>query len=156
MHCNDAKLHTAYYAFQDATNPSIVDSHFVQGHQEIPPKTRNQTKWLIELCTLRQEMESDASNATIGLISYWLGNVVEKMQETMRFGPNFTFLSFCNIILCVYPHCKVSIGQYNKMCTSPLIFFSSIISDDKYLKKIFDNFHFHFIFDHLSLEQSQP
>ena len=54
----------------------------------------------------------------------------------------------------VYPHCKVSIGQYNKMCTSPLIFFSSIISDDKYLKKIFDNFHFHFIFDHLSLEQS--
>ena len=56
--------------------------------------------------------------------------------------------------LCVYPHCKVSIGQYNKMCTSPLIFFSSIISDDKYLKKIFDNFHFHFIFDHLSLEQS--
>ena len=47
-----------------------------------------------------------------------------------------------------------SIGQYNKMCTSPLIFFSSIISDDIYLKKIFDNFHFHFIFDHLSLEQS--
>ena len=44
---NDAKLHTAYSAFQDATNPSIVDSHFVQGHQEIPPKTRNQTKWLI-------------------------------------------------------------------------------------------------------------
>ena len=62
---NDAKLHTAYSAFQDATNPSIVDSHFVQGHQEIPPKTRNQTKWLIELCTLRQEMESDASNATM-------------------------------------------------------------------------------------------
>ena len=56
--------------------------------------------------------------------------------------------------LCVYPHCKVSIGQYNKMCTWPLIFFSSKISDDKYLKKIFDNFHFHFIFDHLSLEQS--
>ena len=25
--------------------------------------------------------------------------------------------------LCVYPHCKVSIGQYTKMCTSPLIFF---------------------------------
>ena len=24
--------------------------------------------------------------------------------------------------LCVFPHCKVSIGQYNKMCTSPLIF----------------------------------
>ena len=45
--------------------------------------------------------------------------------------------------LCVDLHCKVSIGQYNKMCTSPLIF-SSIISDDKYLKKIFDNFHFHF------------
>ena len=60
----------------------------------------------------------------------------------------------CQSSLCVYPHCKVSIGQYNKMCTSPLIFFSSIISDDKYLKKIFDNFHFHFIFDHLSLEQS--
>ena len=60
------------------------------------------------------------------------------------------------IALCVDPHCKVSIGQYNKMCTSPLIFFSSIISDDKYLKKIFDHFHFHFIFDHLSLEQSQP
>ena len=27
------------------------------------------------------------------------------------------------IALCVYPHCKVSIGQYTKMCTSPLIFF---------------------------------
>ena len=25
--------------------------------------------------------------------------------------------------LCVYPHCKVSIGQYTKMCTAPLIFF---------------------------------
>ena len=25
--------------------------------------------------------------------------------------------------LCVDPHCKVSIGQYTKMCTSPLIFF---------------------------------
>ena len=51
-------------------------------------------------------------------------------------------------------HCKVSIGQYTKMCTSPLIFFSSIISDDKYLRKIFDHFHFHCIFDHLSHEQS--
>ena len=60
------------------------------------------------------------------------------------------------IALCVYPHCKVSIGQYTKMCTSPLIFFSSIISDDKYLRKIFDHFHFHCIFDHLSHEQSQP
>ena len=56
--------------------------------------------------------------------------------------------------LCVYPHCKVSIGQYTKMCTSPLIFSSTIISDDKYLKKIFDHFHFHCIFDHLSHEQS--
>ena len=28
-----------------------------------------------------------------------------------------------NNALCVYPHCKVSIGQYTKMCTSPLIFF---------------------------------
>ena len=27
------------------------------------------------------------------------------------------------IALCVYPHCKVSIGQYTKMCTAPLIFF---------------------------------
>ena len=58
------------------------------------------------------------------------------------------------IALCVYLHCKVSIGQYTKMCTSPLIFFSSIISDDKYLRKIFDHFHFHCIFDHLSHEQS--
>ena len=45
---HDAKLHTAYSAFQDATNLSIVDSQFVQGHQEIPPETRNQTKWPIE------------------------------------------------------------------------------------------------------------
>ena len=28
-----------------------------------------------------------------------------------------------NNALCVDPHCKVSIGQYTKMCTSPLIFF---------------------------------
>ena len=27
------------------------------------------------------------------------------------------------IALCVYPHCKVSIRQYTKMCTVPLIFF---------------------------------
>ena len=34
---------------------------------------------------------------------------------------NINFL----IALCVDPHCKVSIGQYTKMCTSPLIFSSS-------------------------------
>ena len=67
----------------------------------------------------------------------------------------FFFMWMCPINpLCVYLHCKVSIGQYTKMCTSPLIFFSSIISDDKYLRKIFDHFHFHCIFDHLSHEQS--
>ena len=62
---NEAKLQTAYSAFQDATNLSIVDSHFVQGHQEIPPETKNQTKWPIELCTLKQEMESDDGHATM-------------------------------------------------------------------------------------------
>ena len=34
---------------------------------------------------------------------------------------NFTF--YTHNAPCVYPHCKVSIGQYTKMCTSPLIFF---------------------------------
>ena len=33
-------------------------------------------------------------------------------------------LHWCTV-LCVYLHCKVSIGQYTKMCTSPLIFSSS-------------------------------
>ena len=31
--------------------------------------------------------------------------------------------AFLDIALCVYPHCKVSIGQYTKMCTSAFIFF---------------------------------
>ena len=35
----------------------------------------------------------------------------------------FVVLSFLHTALCVYPHCKVSIGQYTKMGTSPLIFF---------------------------------
>ena len=30
------------------------------------------------------------------------------------------------------------------------------VRDNKYLKKIFDHFHFHCIFDHLSHEQSEP
>ena len=56
------------------------------------------------------------------------------------------FWGHSTIALCIDPHCKVSIGQYTKMCTSPLIFSSSIISEDKYLKKTFDHFHFHCIF----------
>ena len=35
----------------------------------------------------------------------------------------FTFIFYTHNAPCVYPHCKVSIGQYTKMCTSPLIFF---------------------------------
>ena len=42
---------------------------------------------------------------------------------------------------CFFSFREVSIGQYTNMSTSPLIFSSCIISDDKYLKKIFDHFY---------------
>ena len=43
---------------------------------------------------------------------------------------------------------------YQNVYLTPHFFSSSIISDVKYLKKIFDHFHFRCIFDHLSHEQS--
>ena len=54
----------------------IISSHWYrkcgwQGHQEFPPETiefplsKNQTKWPIELWTLKQEMESDDDPATM-------------------------------------------------------------------------------------------
>ena len=104
------------------------------------------------------------------LIKHHWGDSTSNQWLSYRFGPKWTsshflLIYFCSnfdlhlfynlfTALCVDPHCKVSIGQYTKMCTSPHIFSSSIISDDKYLKKIFDHFHFHCIFDHLSHEQS--
>ena len=104
------------------------------------------------------------------LIKHHWGDSTSNQWLSYRFGPKWTsshflLIYFCSnfdlylfynlyTALCVDPHCKVSIGQYTKMCTSPLIFSSSIISDDKYLKKIFDHFLFQCIFDHLSHEQS--
>ena len=47
------------------------DPNVVQGHQEFPPETiefllsKNQTKWPIELCTLKQGMETDDDHATM-------------------------------------------------------------------------------------------
>ena len=47
------------------------DPNVVQGHKEFPPETiefplsKNQTKRPIELCTLKQELETDDDDATI-------------------------------------------------------------------------------------------
>ena len=66
------------------------DPNVVQGHQEFPPETiefplsKNQTKWPIELCTLKQEMETDDDHAT--------------MRESFSLVQNILFIDYTDVL----------------------------------------------------------
>ena len=55
------------------------------------------------------------------------------------------------IALCVFFFGEVSIGTFTEMFTSALIFFSYIISDEQYLKRIFDQFFWCCLLDNVKI-----
>ena len=54
---------------------------------------------------------------------YFVNTVHGRCHEHENIAKKFPGPSPIIIALCVYPHCKMSIGQYTKMCTSLFIFF---------------------------------
>ena len=127
-----AQLYVSLVCFVNTSNVFYFDGN-------IPLELR--TKWPWDSLTFTRRMKQS----------------ICKFEKTANHcflsDPTLFIALSCQSSLCVYPHCKVSIGGYTKMCTSPLIFLQ-LNNHDKYLKKIFDHFHFHCIFDHLSHEQS--
>ena len=131
------------YCFYEVTRNKIIcfvnTSNVFYFDGNIPLELR--TKWPWDSLTFTRRMKQ----------------IICKFEKTANHcflsDPSLFIALPCQSSLCVYPHCKVSIGRYTKMCTSPLIFLQ-LNSHDKYLKKIFEHFHFHCIFDHLNHEQS--
>ena len=80
------------------------DPNVVQGHQEFPPETiefplsKNQTKWPIELCTLKQEMET--------IMKPW-----EKAYHWSRIYFSLTRLTYLLLI-----NRKIWLKSYGKLC----------------------------------------
>ena len=68
----------------------------------------------------------ESLNSTVLEMTDWLERQVEDAIGGKQEHLGCALCFMCNFnsvsVLCVYPHCKVSIGQYTKMCTSSLIF----------------------------------
>ena len=69
----------------------------------------------------------ESLNSTVLEMTDWLERQVEDAIGGKQEHLGCALCFMCNFnsvsVLCVYPHCKVSIGQYTKMCTSLFIFF---------------------------------